>query len=73
MATVVKKRPEEKEESLIARFRRKVQNEQILTEYRDREFYKPPSVKKKGETGFVEKEKEKQKVKWRFWLKLKMI
>ncbi len=47
MATVVKKAPGETDESLIAKFRRKVLAENILLELKEREFYKPPSVRKK--------------------------
>lgn len=48
MATVVvKKNPGETEDKLIAKFRKKVIAEQLLNEIKEREFYKPPSVKKK--------------------------
>ena len=61
MATVVRKRPAEKEESLIARFRRKVQAEQIIAEFRDREFYKPPSVKKKEKLALSRRRKRSRR------------
>jgi len=47
MATVVRKAPGESDESLIAKFRRKVLADNILLELKEREFYKPPSLKKK--------------------------
>lgn len=47
MAMVVRKGPGDTEDKLIAKFRKKVLAEQILFELRDREFYKPPSVKRK--------------------------
>ena len=47
MATVVRKAPGETDESLIAKFRRKVQAERVLPELKEREYYKPPSVRKK--------------------------
>ena len=47
MATVVRKGPGESDESLIAKFRRKIQAEGILPQLRELEHYKPPSVKKK--------------------------
>ncbi len=47
MATVVRKKPGESDDRLIAKFRKKVQAEQLLTEIKDREYYKKPSVKKK--------------------------
>ena len=47
MATVVRKKAGESEDRLIAKFRKKIQAEQFLTEIKDREYYKKPSVKKK--------------------------
>lgn len=47
MATVVKKSPGESDDRLIARFRKKVILDDILNDLREREFYKPPSLKKK--------------------------
>jgi ribosomal protein S21 len=43
MATVVRKKPGQSEESLIAQFRKKVLNEEILEEIKEREFYLKPS------------------------------
>ena len=47
MVTIVRKKPGETDERLIAKFRKKVQADQILPELKEREYYKPPSVKKK--------------------------
>jgi len=47
MATIVRKAPGESDESLIAKFRRKVLADNILLELKEREFYKPPSLRKK--------------------------
>lgn len=47
VATIVRKKPGESDDRLIAKFRKKVQAEQLLTEIKEREFYKKPSVKKK--------------------------
>lgn len=55
MATVVKKAPGESDESLIAKFRRKVLADNILLEVKEREFYKPPSVKKKERLAALKK------------------
>ena len=44
---VVKKKKGESEDRLIARFRKKVINEGILLELRDRERFKSPSEKRK--------------------------
>jgi len=44
---VVKKKKGESEERLISRFRKKVLNEGLLLELRDRERYKKPSERRK--------------------------
>jgi small subunit ribosomal protein S21 len=44
---VVKKKKGESEDRLISRFKKKVLNEGILLELRDRERYKKPSEKRK--------------------------
>jgi len=47
MATVVRRGPGESEDALIAKFRRKIQAEKLLPELKEREFYKPPSIRRK--------------------------
>ncbi len=47
MATIVRKAPGETEDKLIAKFKKKILAEQLLNELKEREFYKPPSVRKK--------------------------
>jgi small subunit ribosomal protein S21 len=47
MATIVRKTPGETEDKLIAKFKKKILAEQLLEEIKEREFYKPPSVRKK--------------------------
>lgn len=44
---VVKKRQNESDERLIARFKKKTISEQILLEIRDRDRYKKPSERRK--------------------------
>ena len=46
MTTVVRKRPGQSDDKLIADFRKKVLNDEILLEMKKREFYKKPSVVK---------------------------
>ena len=46
MATIVKKRPGESEESLIARFRKQIQADRLLIKIKDRQVHKKPSEKK---------------------------
>lgn len=55
MATVVRKAPGESDDSLIAKFRRKVLADNILLELKKREFYKPPSVRKKERLAALKK------------------
>lgn len=57
MATVVRKAPGDTEDKLIAKFRRKIQAEQILIELKEREFYKPPSVKRKERLAALKRKK----------------
>ncbi|MGB9706743.1 MAG: 30S ribosomal protein S21 [Microgenomates group bacterium] len=57
MATVVRKAPGETDESLIAKFRRKVLADNILLELKEREFYKPPSVRKKERLAALKRRK----------------
>jgi ribosomal protein S21 len=46
MATIVRKKPGQSDDSLIASFRKKILNEQVLEEIREREFYLKPSRKR---------------------------
>ncbi|MEK7154601.1 MAG: hypothetical protein AAB697_00565 [Patescibacteria group bacterium] len=46
MPTVVRKRPGQSDDKLIADFRKKVLNDEVLIELKQREFYKKPSVVK---------------------------
>lgn len=43
MATFVKKQPGQTDDQLIAQFRKKVLNEEIIDEIKKREFYQKPS------------------------------
>jgi len=47
MATVVRKGAGDTEDKLIAKFRKKVAAEKILIEAKERQYYKPPSVRRK--------------------------
>ena len=64
MATiVVRKAPGDTEDKLIAKFRKKVIAEQILDEIKEREFYKPPSVKRKEKLAALRRGRKR-----RYWL-----
>ena len=46
MPTVVRKKPGQSDDKLIADFRKKVLNDEVLIELKQREFYKKPSLVK---------------------------
>jgi ribosomal protein S21 len=59
--TIVRKKPGQSEDKLIADFRKKILSDEVLIELKDREFYKKPSRIKQ------EKIKERRKTKRRVW------
>lgn len=59
VATVVRKKPGESEDNLIAKFRKKIQAEQLLIEIKEREFYKKPSVKRKEKLAELRRRKRR--------------
>lgn len=59
MATIVKKSPGESDDRLIARFRKKVIADDILNDMREREFYKPPSLRKKERLAVLRRTRRK--------------
>lgn len=61
MATIVKKRPGETEDSLIARFRKKIQAEQLLTKLKEKQFYKKPSEEKKEKLAPIRRAKRRRR------------
>ncbi len=61
MTTVVKKRPGESEDGLIARFRKKIQAEQLLTELKEQQFHKKPSQEKKERLAPQRRAKKRKK------------
>ncbi len=67
MPTVVRKKPGQSDDKLIADFRKKVINDEILLEMKQREFYRKPSEIKQ------EKMKEWRKGKGRSTGKRKII
>ena len=46
MPTIVRKKPGQSEDRLIADFRKKVLNDEIILELKKREFYRKPSLVK---------------------------
>lgn len=61
MATIVRKKPGQSDDKLIADFRKKVMNDEIVIEAKKREFYRKPSVVKQ------EKMKERKRGKRRVY------
>jgi len=57
VATIVRKKPGESEDRLIAKFRKKVQMDQILPELRERKYYKSPAEKKKEKLAALKRKK----------------
>lgn len=62
MATIVKKRPGQSEDSLIAQFRKKILNEEVIEEMKEREFYLKPSRKRYEREKALKKRKPR-----RYW------
>lgn len=61
MATIVKKGPDESEDRLIARFRKKILNAGVLNELKERQFYKPPSVEKKERLSSLKRRRKRKR------------
>lgn len=61
MATVVRKKPGETEGRLIAKFRKKVQMDQILQELRKREHYRKPSEIKKDKLKAARRQRKRRR------------
>lgn len=57
MATIVRKSPGDSDDRLIAKFRRKVQADQIIPEIKEREYYKTPSMIKKERRAVLKRNK----------------
>lgn len=61
MSTIVRKKPGQSDDKLIADFRKKILSDEVLIELKEREFYKKPSRLKQ------ERIKERKKTKRRVW------
>lgn len=57
MATIVKKAPGDTEDKLIAKFRKKVLQDQIIPELKDRQYYRPPSVIRKEKIKMLQRQR----------------
>ena len=60
MVIIVKAGPQDTNDQVIKKFKKKVQSDQILTEIKEREFYKKPSVIKKEKRKEVKRKQRRQ-------------
>lgn len=60
MTIVVKAGPNDTSDQVIKKFKKKVQQEQILTKIKEREFYKKPSVVKKERLAELKRKKRRK-------------
>ena len=65
MPIVVKAQPNDSTDQVIRKFKKKILQDQLLTELNDRKFYKKPSVKKKEKLSeFKRLKKRRKRLKW---------
>ncbi len=65
MPIVVKAQPNDSTDHVIRKFKKKVLQSQLLTELKENEFHKKPSVKKKEKLSeFKRLKKRRKKMKW---------
>jgi len=67
MPVVVKAQPGDSADQVIRKFKKKILQNQLLTELKDREYYKKPSERKKdklSEFKRLKKRRKKLKIKW---------
>ena len=65
MAVIFKAGPGESADQVIRKFKKKILQNQLLTQLKDLEFYKKPSVRKKEKMAeFKRRKKRRQKMKW---------
>jgi len=61
MTVVVKAQPGDSSDQVIRKFKKKILQDQILTEVRDREYHKKPSVKKKEKLSEFKRRQKRSK------------
>jgi ribosomal protein S21 len=65
MPVVVKAQPGDSADQVIRKFKKKILQNQLLTQLKDLEFYKKPSVRKKEKLNeFKRRKKRRQRLKW---------
>lgn len=60
MAIIVKAEPGETTDQIIRKFKKKVQQDQILTDIKEREFYKKPSEIRKERLAELKRRKRRK-------------
>lgn len=60
MAIIIKAGPQDTNDQVIRKFKKKVQLDQILTTIKEREFFKKPSVRKQEKLKEVERKKRRE-------------
>lgn len=61
MATVVKAGPQDSNDQVIRRFKKQVQEDQVLEEVNKRRFYRPPSLEKKEKMAELRRQNRRRK------------
>ncbi|MEA3355074.1 MAG: 30S ribosomal protein S21 [Patescibacteria group bacterium] len=65
MPIVVKAQPGDSSDKVIRKFKKKILQSQLLTELKEREYHKKPSVKKKEKMAeFKRLSKRRKRLKW---------
>ncbi|MBU1085813.1 MAG: 30S ribosomal protein S21 [Candidatus Beckwithbacteria bacterium] len=65
MPIVVKAQPGDSSDQVIRKFKKKILQSQLLTQLKEREFHKKPSVKKKEKMAeFKRLSKRRKRLKW---------
>lgn len=60
MAIIVKAGPGDSTDNVIRKFKKKVQQEQLLTKLKEKEFYKKPSLIRKEKKAELERKKRRR-------------
>jgi ribosomal protein S21 len=65
VSIVVKAQPGDSADQVIRKFKKKILQDQLLTELKEREYYKKPSIKKKEKLSeFKRLKKRRKKLQW---------
>jgi small subunit ribosomal protein S21 len=59
VAIIVKAQPGDSTETIIKKFKKLVLQDQLLTQLKDREFYKKPAIKKKEKLSELKRKRQR--------------